>query len=221
MKVRKGPADISKPWWQVFLESAGGAALITVLIGGIMGGGITLLFSHWEKERDQVRLSSEAAAAREKLSYERLFDKRLGLAKHVFDIEGQSVSRTENLLRLLTPGFTFCSTTGQERHFRNDYNEADTTWREQRKVIGLSISYYNPGDKTVSLAWTSADQALTEYMECASGLSSQRYDQLCMKHQALQEQDRPDLSCTSQRQAVDRTFNDLQRALGANLGNSH
>ena len=47
----KARGDNPKPAWQRFLETTGGAALITVLIGGIMGSIITGLIQQGSKQR--------------------------------------------------------------------------------------------------------------------------------------------------------------------------
>jgi len=208
-----------RPWWQVFIESSGGAALITVLIGGIIGGAITFFFNRWEKERDEQRLNREAQASRDRLSYEKLLEKKLELARSAFEIAGQSVANTENLLTLHEPGFNFCSTAGVERQIRNEYNDADTAWRRKRPSLGLLLSYYNSNGREVAEKWNKADVTLTGYMNCGSTLDGLLFAQCATK--GAPQNKRKTRPCAAERIAVDDALSDLQQALSLSLASQH
>src|SRR6185503_4847747 len=80
-----GKGGQTKPVWQRFLETTGGTALITVLIGGIMGSIITgmIQISAKNREAQQARLTARNSQAQ--VSYKEYLDKELEIVNRAFD----------------------------------------------------------------------------------------------------------------------------------------
>ena len=152
------------PAWQRFLESAGGAALVTVVFGSIAAGIINSLVQEKLKER-------ELALA----SYEAELKQQQDIATRIVDLVGTSVGAAEDLITLTTQDFDPSGFSGDERkkiinqrtQIRQTYNSTDTQWRVDREKLALLIGLHSYGQSGITEAWGDAQQAVTAYKDCA------------------------------------------------------
>ena len=159
----KSSAD-PKPGWQRFLESTGGAALITVVLG--TGGGyvLTHMIQSFEKSQQARQLSMSEYIKGEH-----------DTVKAVFDLVGQCVAASENLSTLTTNAFNpEAFPQGEQRNhvlaqkqtLRDDFNKLDQQWRSSRETLTLNMRYYHSNDPAVSTAWDRTRDSLTSYIDC-------------------------------------------------------
>lgn len=163
----------TKPRWLLFLESAGGVALITVLIGGIFGGIITAMFHHFQKEREfqQARLKtlSDMELARSKEYRER----ELEIVSQAYDLLGRCITASDDLIYLTSPVFDAIkyedpnSVKKQRSTIRNNYNNCVKEWREKGEKLKLLMSYYHQPHSEVIQAWQNVKESATAHLECA------------------------------------------------------
>ncbi len=164
---RRKPRQIERtpnPAWQRFLESAGGAALVTVLFGSVAAGIINSLVQEKLKER-------ELALA----SYQEELKQRQDIATRIVDLVGTSVGAAEDLVFLTTQEFDPDRFRGDERkktidqrtHIRQTYNLTDTQWRVDQEKLALLIGLHSYGQSDIAAAWREAEQSVTAYKDCA------------------------------------------------------
>ena len=154
----------SKPAWQRLLESTGGTALITVLIGGVAGQWITATFQEKNKEREM----SLAA-------YSDYVKQEQDIVKRAYELIGTCVAATDDLMVLPQPAFNLDSREGGEKKklegqredIRSRYNDCDLKWRRDRETLGLLMAYFHHGQMEVTAAWRSAEDNVSHYMDCA------------------------------------------------------
>jgi hypothetical protein len=166
-----------KPAWQRFLESSGGAAMITVVLGGIFGQVISLSIQKSVKERDFQQQWLKARGDQALEAYKEYLIEEKNLIQRVYKLIGQSISATEDLLILSTPEFSPGSYAGiedQRKALREQYNKVDAAWRSECEELGLLIRYYHRDHPEVAGAWGDVRTSITGYMDCARQWDNQR-----------------------------------------------
>ena len=201
------PAGVDqKPRWQRFLESSGGAALITVVVGTMGGAVITNLIQSY-LQRQQTRQQGIAEYIKGEHD----------TVKAVFDLVGQSIAAAENLSTLTTEGFNPEAFQGDQRDqvlkqrkaIRDEFNTWDEQWRSHRETLTLNMRYYHGNDQAVASAWDRTGLALTGYMDCEHAWYMQSQGNYVKDAIAAK-------SCTTERQALDAALNGLSDALARN-----
>jgi hypothetical protein len=87
-----------RSWWQWLLESSGGTALITVIIGGLMGSLITAIIQIGIKSREfeQARVKSRGDQAL--VAYKDYLEQQRETMKHAYQLIGNCVSASDDLI---------------------------------------------------------------------------------------------------------------------------
>jgi len=164
-----------KPAWQRFLESTGGTALITVVIGGILGQWVVSSINEGMKKRDNnlayVRAFNDrmADAARSDLTQEQ------EIIKRAYDLIGRAINDAQDLISITGEEFDPKLYSGKERadiqkqrdDIRAEYINLDKQWRNESISLGLLMSFYHEGDKEVLKAWRIARGDVDKYKDCA------------------------------------------------------
>jgi gas vesicle protein len=173
--TRKTP-DPPKPRWQRFLESTGGAALITVLIGGIAGGIITGLFQYWQKGRDTQQAILKTRTEQALLAYKEYLDKRQEVNKTTYEMLAACISASDNLMDAFTRSdFDPQGRTGQSlqeaKKIQDDakkaYVEATARWQSQVELTGLLLAQYHDNNPEVATKWDGVKSSIDAYIKCA------------------------------------------------------
>jgi hypothetical protein len=156
-----------KPGWLRFLESTGGAALITVVLGTLGGAAITGL----------IQSFSQGQQARQ-LSISEYLKGEHDTVKAVFDMVGRCIAAAENLNTITTQGFDPANfpegdqrnlVLVQKNNLRDEFNKWDEQWRASRETLTLNLRYYHGNDPALGSAWDNTRDALSSYMDCQQG----------------------------------------------------
>lgn len=156
--------------WQLFLESSGGTALITVLIGGIAASGVTSMIQNGAKDREFQNAWLKARGDQALVAYKDYLDQEQLNVRHAYELIGDCISAAQNMIVLTTPAFARGSRVGVEAE-REDlikkWNAVDGQWRRENEKLGLLMSYYHRGSPEVLSGWDETRDAVTQYMICA------------------------------------------------------
>lgn len=162
-----------------FWSSTGGAALITVILGGFIGGYITFKYQRAEKEREF-----------QMVGYKDFLEKQQETIKKIFTHVSVLTSASEDLITLSKPELALRTELSsgelkdikeERKKLRDKYDAANNDWLNERDVLGMLVSYYFPGESdsgevdsdtaskipAVSEAWKEVNEAVTKYTECA------------------------------------------------------
>lgn len=193
-----------KPTWLKFLESTGGAAIITVVLGTLGGTIITALVQSLNQQQQARQLSTSEFVKGEH-----------DTVKSAFDLVGESIAASENLNTITTVGFdpaNFAdadqkkSVLTQKGNLRDEFNKADEHWRATRETLGLNMLYYNGNDQAVGSAWSRTSDAVSVYMDCQHTWYMQHLGNFVEANVAAQ-------ACTKERKSLDSALRDLEGSL--------
>jgi hypothetical protein len=226
LQLRAAPEAKPKPPWQRFLESTGGAALITVLLGGMLGQCITAQVQKGQQDRQ----NQQAIESRERefeqawvkargdqalLAYQGYLKEEQETVKSAYDLIGSCISAADDLMATTRKDFNPKQYEHDRKQqeivyedideIRTNYIAVDKKWRAERVKLGLLMGYYHKGQGDVAEAWRATQEALTHYVDFAAGFA--------------QHPPREDLSEEDVRNASRREREALQAAL-TSLSNS-
>lgn len=164
-----------KPKWQRFLESAGGAALITVFVGGVLGQWITSTVQEGLKEREFRQAWMKTRGDQALLAYKEYSDQKQDLVRRVYELVGNCIAASDDLITLTGPEFKVDQLQGASREntqkqimlLQENYNKVSGQWRSDQEKLKLLIAYYYPDRPEVSGAWEETQASLTGFMKCA------------------------------------------------------
>ncbi len=159
-----------KSWWQELLESAGGAALVATLIGGIFASIVSAIIQHGAKEREFQQSWLKAQGEQSLAAYKDYLDQEREAVARAYSLIGDSISSAQNLLIFSTPDFapgTSPEVDRERAELKKNWDAVDARWRSEKINIGLMMSYYHKGSPDVMNAWNKIDGSVTAYMVCA------------------------------------------------------
>ena len=193
-----------KPLWLQLFESAGFAALVTVLVGGIAGAIITAMLQQYGKERDtraaEIRLDHDRQVA----AYKEHLDRERKVVEEMYLKLGKFVDASRDLTTLSRIEFCQeCQKTPLSPHVIKEeqgvlerYDAAMIDWNSNRLRLGMLLQLEHENDKELLNDWEKASDAAELYAECADRWRT-KYDRLAI-HEALK-------ACEQPHRAVDNT----------------
>lgn len=165
IKVRKaGSSEDSKPIWLQVLESNSVAALITVILGGIVGQIIITSVQDYSKRSEQTLAETKHYLERQ---------------REVVQIGSELVERcvfdSQTLISLTKPEFQLSrflpndqqSVRKQREELLAKHNRLIEEWRIGKNKIGAEISYYDSDQRILQAAWRENEQSVEKLLECA------------------------------------------------------
>jgi hypothetical protein len=163
--------------WRIFIESTGGAALITVLLGGIVAGLITNEYQRHMKAREQQQAENKAISEQAALTYKEYLEQGKETVTKTYDLVGKCISESDELIALAKTDF-FTGAFNRDPKIKNEmlrrrnaviaeFNDTDSRWRKERDTVGLLMSHHHNGDAEVVKAWRTVQNSVTEYLTCA------------------------------------------------------
>lgn len=166
LEYRTREPEQAKQWWWRLLESSGGTALITVLVGGLLGSIIAGQIERGTKAREL-----------ELVAYQKHLESEQEFTTNLFKLIGRVLTVSENLLILgqQQRDFDLGKFKGRERErvadqlssLREEFNQVQALWRSEGESLGLLVGFYYPGQPSVATTWREARESLTAYMSCA------------------------------------------------------
>lgn len=213
LRQRSGSSQNTKPTWQRFLETSGGTALITVIIGGIFGAIISGVIQIGQKNREFQQSWLKARGDQALVAYKDHLDKQQDIVRRAYERIGASISAADDLMATTGREFEIAKYEGEQKErvkkFRAEvvdkFNKSDREWRNERETLGLLMNYYHPKQNTILAAWKSVSESVTAYMDCAP--------QWVEKHPISDESAG---ACKKEKEAFSGSLDGLTKALEAN-----
>jgi hypothetical protein len=202
----------SKPAWQRFLETAGGAALVTVLLGGVLGQCVTSKINEGIKERENHQADAKAYNDRVSDAAKSYLEQEQQVVKRTYELVGKCISDSEDIMGLTVEEFDPSLYEGKDRKdiqklrddVREEYNASDKQWRSEGVSLGLLMSYYHNGNMNVMTSWREVKDSLDAYKDCAEGqLRRHEQEEIFFKEEEVKS------ACSAERQKVRESLDNL------------
>lgn len=155
-----------KPPWQIFLESAGGAALITVIFGGVVASIVGQSIAH----RYQAELKKRETAV---AAYNAYMADATSTVTGALDVIGRLLAASDGLIRLsdfyrnAVARHEGEAAVKQKREtVIHHYETTLTTWRAEREPLSLQIMYYHQANEEITAAWLELRADVDAYAKC-------------------------------------------------------
>jgi hypothetical protein len=208
----KKAEDEKKPIWLQLFESAGFAALVTVLVGGIAGAVITGMFQQYGKERDAQAAASRLEHDRKVAAYNQHLDRERKVVDEIYLKLGKFVDASRDLTTLSRK--EFCEDCPKQRlsaHMIKEklgvverYDAATIEWNSNRLRLGMLLQLEHENDKDLLDDWKKTSEAAEQYAECADRWRT-KYNRLEI-HEALK-------ACTPSRGRLDEAAQALTKRI--------
>ena len=195
----------SKPAWLKFLESTGGVALITVVLGGMLGQCVTSNINAGLKEREAQQAENKGYNERTINAAKSYLEQEQEIVKRAYELVGKCVSDSDDIVDITGEEFNPQLYQRQARKdmqklrndIREEYNSSDKQWRSDGVSLGLLMSYYHNGNKEVLDSWRNIQDSLNDYKACAEDrLRRHGHEQVYFKTEDVEN------ACSKEKQKV-------------------
>lgn len=208
------PQVETKPWWRILFESVGGAALITVIGGGIIGGLLANFLQRRAKEREILLNQLDAEKQRRLQRTQVYLDEEIKVVADILEVVTASSSKAENLILLTTDRFQLDKNNSAElkdyrKQVRSDFNAAVDVWKSGRETLGAMLGTYHKRDSAVFLSWINIRKTTTSFLEKSNKLYDYYYDH----GQLALPQTMVDGECNPERDALEKAISEFSDAL--------
>lgn len=208
----KKPEIDTKPIWLQLFESAGFAALVTVLLGGIAGGVITWILQRHAKERDSQAAAIQLKHDREFAAYKEHLDRERNVVEELYQRLGKFVDASRDLTTLSRK--EFCEEcqrlrlsdriSKQKQAVVDRYDTAMIEWNSNRLRLEMLLQLEHDNDKELLAEWKRASEAAEQYSECADRWRT-KYNQLEI-HESMK-------ACTASHERLDMAVQALTKRI--------
>jgi hypothetical protein len=164
-----------KPTWLQLFESAGFAALVTVLVGGIAGAIITWKLQDSTKKRESQAATSRLEHDRKLSAFKEHLDRERRVVDEMYLKLGKFVDASRDLTTLSRK--EFCEECGSSRlsdrviktkqGVVDRYDAATIEWNSNRLRLGMLLQLEHCNDQALLEKWKKTSDAAEEYAECA------------------------------------------------------
>jgi len=152
----------SKPVWLEILISNTVAALVTVILGGIVGQLILMRFQNKAKDREQSVID-----------YKQKVERQQDAMQHAYESAAKSIVTSNSLMQLTQPAFDLRAVPKedienlrkQKREVVEKYNSTSGEWQIEQEKIRLLFHYYY-GQEALP-AWQGAKESVDRLRKCA------------------------------------------------------
>lgn len=172
---KQEPAPERKPAWLQLFESAGFAALVTVVLGGIAGGLITFELQEYAKNRERQTADARLEHDRNLTAFKEHLDRERKVVDEMFLRLGKFVDASRDLTTLSRKEFCEKCDRGagakadisEIREVVNRYNVATIDWNANRLRLGMLLQLEHNNDAELLQGWKETCDAAEAYAECA------------------------------------------------------
>ena len=185
LKHRESKSETKPKWLQLF-ESAGFAALVTVVIGGLAGAYITSTLQEKSKEREHLVSVQQLEHDRSLAEFNNHLERERKTVDEVFLNLGTFVNASTDLAALSLKEWN--TQAGEDEKRRGlliderakvirDFTKAAQKWHSDRFRLGMELQLEHNNDSELSKDWEVVSGAVQAYAECADRWRS-KYDNL-------------------------------------------
>lgn len=150
----------------LIIESGAFTALITVLLGGILGNFVISSVQHDMALNDQSLTE-----------YKKYLNSQQEIVNFAYDLTGRIMFASQSIITFTKPEFVnnkLVKVDKDKREKQSDeiqgkFNSTIEEWRIQEEKIGLLMRYYHYGQPEVLTLWRDTQNKVNQFIDCARG----------------------------------------------------
>ena len=185
LKYQRPSSHESKPKWLQLFESAGFVAIVTVVLGGLVGSWVTSRFQEKSKDREQQVARRQLEHDRNLAAFNEHLDRERKIVDEMLAKVGALADTARGLSHLSRAEWsgkdkpaTEQARLAQERHkIVERYNQATAAWDADRLRLGIMLELEHDNDPVLLDAWRNTGIKVEAYSVCC--------DRWRMKHDDL------------------------------------
>jgi hypothetical protein len=174
-KPEKETSSDRKPTWLQLFDSVGFAAMITVVLGSIGGGIITVKLQDYAKQREQRAANIHLDHDRVITAYKEHLDRERRVVDEMFQKLGRFVDASRDLTTLSRKEFCeHCDDSKmpvrlvrKKQDVVDRYNAAMVEWNSNSLRLGMLLQLEHNNDAALLSEWRQVCDASELYAECA------------------------------------------------------
>lgn len=160
-----------------FLERPTGTAIVTLLLGGLLGQQITATIQDGTRERDRVSALLKQQTEQGIAMHRRYAEDGLALLTRTYDRIGSVIASVDNTVliardpafdpRSYRNAYDQARIRDQRRELRRKYATETDAWTREHESIGLQLDYYfGSSTDSIAIAWSEFDAAMDDFTRC-------------------------------------------------------
>ena len=201
------PTKSDKPFLRWFLESAGGAAIVTALIGGCFAQWITYIIQRDAANREFNSVWVKARGDQALSTYKDYINEQTHMLDQLYAAVGSMISASEVLVGSEYWKFKDTKTQSDSRNVALTFNAAEADWVRSQRRYGFLLSYYSNSNSNILGQWKVLSATVDTYRECVSTWR----DSFDGNRRAP-----PEAICSVQKSAIDKSLAELGALLEKN-----
>jgi hypothetical protein len=167
LRARESSTKETKPTWLKVLESAGFVALVTVIIGGLVGSAVTYLFQMLSKEREQSAAATVSEKQRELADFRQHLERERTVIDTMSQELGVYIDASEDLATLSRSEWNTPKRREQRKEIVKKFNRAETEWSSDRIRLSLLLQLEHDNDPNLLSYFKAISQKADAYARCA------------------------------------------------------
>ena len=178
LEVRQSDRKPEKRSIEKFLTSAGGAALITVLLGGVAAQVVSCDAQRRAQQREFNNTWLKARGDQALTARKGFVDGRRAALAEIMNVIGRVAAASSDLLDITHPSFTTVGRSAQnsalmlaeQTRVANKFTDAELAWAPAQQRFSYTVGYFSGGDKDVTNAWQNLRSSVNDLRRCMSGV---------------------------------------------------
>jgi len=167
LKARQHDTKDKKPLWLQILETTGFATLVTVLIGGLVGTGLTYLFQAKSKERELSLTMAQSQRDRELAAFNQHLDRERATVDEMSAKLGAFVEEASDLAELSREEWNRPNQKKARHDIVERFNAAQSHWHSDRVRLGVLLELEHNADPDLRASFKDISKKADAYAQCA------------------------------------------------------
>jgi hypothetical protein len=164
-----------------FLGSAGGTALLTVLLGGVVAQMISCDSQRRSQQREFNNGWLKARGDQALTARKEFVDGRRNSLDEILRTIGEMDAASEELVDITQPAFAMSgykrdakvdikAVVAEQTRVTTRFSKAESAWAPAQQRFAFQIAYYGLGNANVLKDWGSLQDSVNQLRKCASGI---------------------------------------------------
>jgi hypothetical protein len=167
LKQKGADTKDKKPRWLQVMETTGFATLVTVLIGGLIGTGVTYMFQTWAKDRELSLAAAQSRRERDLSAFNQHLDRERKTVDEMSQKLGAFVDGASDLAELSRREWNKANRAKDRHEIVRRFNNAASQWHADRVRLSLLLELEHDTDPDLRKDFGVISERADTYARCA------------------------------------------------------